>query len=88
MALPSARLHFWQGPRLFMWKNDAQNRKDLLAADQAPADDGEWHWHDEILLEFYATHTKLSGVELHYTNLITQLLTEAFSIKDSWQKLC
>jgi len=48
-----------------------------LAADQAPADDRLWHGHAEVLREFYPTRQALRIKDLHHTNRITQLPTEA-----------
>ena len=48
-----------------------------MAADQAPADDGRWHGHAEVLREFDSTRQALRRKDLHYTNRITQLPTEA-----------
>ena len=52
-----------------------------MAADQAPADDGLWHRHAEGLREFYPIRQALRGKDLHHTNRITQLPTEALSSK-------
>jgi hypothetical protein len=52
-----------------------------LAADQAPADDGLLHGHAEGQREFYLTGQALGGKEFHHTNRITQLPTQALSIK-------
>ena len=81
LALASDRLHLWQGPRLCLWKEDDQNRQGPLAADQAFADDGLWHGHAEVLREFYPTRQALRIKDLHHTNRITQLPTEALSSK-------
>jgi len=50
-----------------------------LAADQAPADDGIWHGHAEVLREFHSTRKALPRIDLHHTNRITQLPTQALS---------
>ena len=57
-----------------------------MAADQAPADDGLWHRHAEGLREFYPIRQALRGKDLHHTNRITQLLTQALSSKAPSQK--
>ena len=64
LALASGGLHLWQGPRLCLWKKDDQNRSGPLAADQAPADDGLWHGHTEVLREFHSTRQALGAFEL------------------------
>ena len=46
-----------------------------MAADQAPADDGLWHGHAEVLREFHSTRQALRIKDLHHTNRITQLPT-------------
>ena len=79
LALASGGLHLWQGPRLCLWKKDDQKGSGPLAADQAPADDGRWHGHAEVLREFHSTRQALRGKDLHHTNRITQLPTEALS---------
>ena len=56
LALASGGLHLWQGPRLCLLKKDDQNRQGPLVADQAPADDGLWHGHAEVLREFLSTN--------------------------------
>ena len=52
-----------------------------MAPDQAPADDGLWHGHAEVLREFHSTRQALRVKDLHHTNRITQLPTEAVSSK-------
>jgi len=52
-----------------------------LAADQATADDGLWHGHAEALREFHSTRQALRTKDLHHTNRITQLPTQALSSK-------
>ena len=52
-----------------------------MAADQATADDGLWDGHAEGLRGFYPTRRALRIKDLHHTNLITQLPTEALSSK-------
>ena len=80
MSAPaSGGLHLWQGLRLCLWKKDDQNGSGPLAADQAPADDGLWHGHAEVLREFHSTRQALRIKDLHHTNRITQLPTEALS---------
>ena len=79
LALASGRLHLRQGPRLCLWKKDDQNGSCPLAADQAPTDDGLWHRHAEVLREFHSIRQALCGKDLHHTNRITQLPTEALS---------
>ena len=81
LALASGGLHLWQGPRLCLWKKDDQNGSGPLAADQTPDDDGLWHGHAEGLREFHSTRQALRGKDLHHTNRITQLPTEALSSK-------
>ena len=53
--------------------------KGPLGADQALADDGLWHGHAEGLREFHSTSQALRGKDLHHTNRITPLPTQAFS---------
>ena len=53
--------------------------KGHLGADQAPADDGLWHGHAEGLREFHSTRQVLRIKDLHHTNRITQLPTQALS---------
>ena len=48
-----------------------------MASDQALADDGLWHGQAEGLREFYPTRQALRIKDLHHTNRITQLPTEA-----------
>ena len=79
LALAGGGLHLWQGPRLCLWKKDDQNWSGPLAADQALANDGLWH--GQVLREFYPTRQALRGKDLHHTNRITQLPTEALSSK-------
>ena len=50
-----------------------------MAADQALIYDGLWHGSAEGLREFYLTSQALRGKDLHHTNRITQLPTEAIS---------
>ena len=69
LALASGRLHLWQGPRLCLWK-EGRSKPVILAADQAPTDDGLWHRHAEGLREFYSTRQALRSKELHHTNRI------------------
>ena len=57
-----------------------------MAADQAPADDGLWHGHAEVLREFHSTRQALHGKDLHHTNRITQLPTEALPSKIALEK--
>ena len=57
--------------------------KGHLGADQAPADDGLWHGHAEVLREFYFKRQALRGKDLHHPNRITQLPTEALSSQAS-----
>ena len=52
-----------------------------MVADQALADDGLWHRPTEGLREFHLTRQTLHGKELHHTNRITQLPTQALSSK-------
>ena len=52
-----------------------------MAADQAPTDNGLWHGHAEGLRGFYPTRQALRIKDLHHTNRITQLPTEALSSK-------
>ena len=52
-----------------------------MAADQALIYDGLWHGSAEGLREFYLTRQALRGKDLHHTNRITQLPTEALSSK-------
>jgi len=56
-----------------------------LAADQAPADDGLWHRHAEVLRELHSTRQALRIKDLHHPNRITQLPTEALSSQASLQ---
>ena len=81
LALASGRLQLWQGHRLCLWKKDNQKYYGPLGADQAPADDGLWHGLAEGLREFHSTRQALRGKDLHHTNRITQLPTEALSSK-------
>ena len=57
-----------------------------MAADQALTYDGIWHGSAEGLREFYLTRQALRGKDLHHTNRIAQLLTEALSSKGSNDK--
>ena len=77
LALASGGLQLWRGPRLCLWKKDDQNGSGPLAADQAPADDGLWYGHAEVLRELHSTRQALRVKDLHHTNRITQLPTEA-----------
>ena len=79
LALASGGLHLWQGPRLCLWKEDNPNRQGSLGANQAPAGDERWHGHAEGLREFYPTRHALRGQDLHHTNRITELPTQALS---------
>ena len=56
-----------------------------MAADQAPANDGLWYGHAEVLREFHSTRQALRGKVLHHPNRITQLPTEALSSQASSQ---
>ena len=77
LALVSGGLHLWLCTRLSLWRKDDQNGEGPLAADQAPADDGLWHRHAEVLREFHSTRQALSGKDLHHTNRVTELPNEA-----------
>ena len=81
LALASSRLHLWQGPRLCLWEQDDQDWRSSLGTDQEFADDRLWDGHAEGLPEFYPTRQALRGKDLHHTNRITEMLTEALSIK-------
>ncbi len=48
-----------------------------MAADQALIYDGLWHGSAEGLRELYLTRQALRGKDLHHTNRITQLPTQA-----------
>jgi hypothetical protein len=63
--------------RLCLWKKDDQNRHGPFAVDQAPADDGLWHGLSEGPREFYSTGQALRIKDLHQTNRITELATQA-----------
>ena len=52
-----------------------------MAADQALTYDGIWHGSAEGLREFYLTRQALRGKDLHHTNRVTELPTEALSSK-------
>ena len=52
-----------------------------MAADQAPADDGLWHGYAEELRKFHSTRQALRIKDLHHTNRITQLPTQALFSK-------
>ena len=79
LALAGGGLPLWQDTRLGLRKKDDQNRSAPLAADQEPAKHGLWHEHAEVLREFHSTRQALCGKDLHHTNRITQLPTEALS---------
>jgi len=81
LALASSRLHLWQGPRLCLWEQNDQDWRSSPETDQALADDGLWNGHAEGLPEFYPTRQTLRGKDLHHTNRITEMPTEALSIK-------
>ena len=46
-----------------------------------PDDDGLLHGKAEVLREFHSTRQALPGEDLHHTNRITQMPTEALSSK-------
>ena len=81
LALASGGFKLWQDPRLCLWKKDDRNRKAPLEPDQAPADDDLWNGHAEGRREFYPTSQALRRKDLHHTNRITQMPTEALSSK-------
>ena len=81
LALASSRLHLWQGPLLCLWEQNDQDWRSSPETDQALADDGLWDGHAEGLSEFPPTRQALRGEDLHHTNRITEMLTEALSFK-------
>ena len=85
LALADGGLPLWQDTRLGLRKKDDQNRSDPLAADQEPAKHGLWHEHAEVLREFHSTRRALRRKDLHHTNPITELPTQAFSCQASAQ---
>ena len=87
LALAGGGLPLWQDTRLGLRKKDDQNRSDPLAADQEPAKHGLWHEHAEVLREFHSTRRALRRKDLHHTNPITELPTQAFSCQASAQNV-
>ena len=87
LALAGGGLPLWQDTRLGLRKKDDQNRSAPLAADQEPAKHGLWYGPAEVLREFHSTRRALRRKDLHHTNPITELPTQAFSCQASAQNV-